>query len=314
MMRGFAMPAGDDFIPKCLKLSVFFINCVYWFLGVVTIVIGALVHVIQIQPVLRLVDPNPNPSILMIMLGGILFVMAIFGCIGTLRENVCLLRWYLVFLLALLVLHLAMGVVSFIFISRRHIKNNTADDAFRQAILNYQDDDSTADFIDYIQTTLQCCGSNEYKDWALNPYFRCVEDNINTEKCSVPPSCCKFVESESINTMCGYGVLNDSALSQPEIRSLVYRKGCITRVDENIQCAAVVLGFAAFSISVPLLSGIILATRMIKSLEESIKEYCRTRRQRDRIINIVPNTRVYHIPDPPTEQKPNSYAAISASL
>ncbi|XP_035229256.1 tetraspanin-33-like isoform X4 [Stegodyphus dumicola] len=250
----FAMPAGDDFIPKCLKLSVFFINCVYWFLGVVTIVIGALVHVIQIQPVLRLVDPNPNPSILMIMLGGILFVMAIFGCIGTLRENVCLLRW------------------------------------------------------------LQCCGSNEYKDWALNPYFRCVEDNINTEKCSVPPSCCKFVESESINTMCGYGVLNDSALSQPEIRSLVYRKGCITRVDENIQCAAVVLGFAAFSISVPLLSGIILATRMIKSLEESIKEYCRTRRQRDRIINIVPNTRVYHIPDPPTEQKPNSYAAISASL
>ncbi|KFM82512.1 Tetraspanin-33, partial [Stegodyphus mimosarum] len=287
-----------------MKLSVFFMNCLYWFLGVVTIGIGVLVYVIQVYPVLRLIDLTPNPAILMIMLGGILFVMAVFGCVGTLRENICLLRWYLVFLLALLVLHLTMGVVSFIFISTSHIKNNAADDALRQAILNYQDDDSTADFIDYIQSTLQCCGSTEYKDWALNPYFRCSKGNINRERCSVPPSCCKFVESEPINTMCGYGVLNDSALYQPEIRSLVYGKGCITRVDENIQCAAVVLGFAAFSISVPLLSGVILATRMIKSLEENIKEYWKNRRQRDRIIHIVPSTRIYHIPDPPTEQKP----------
>ena len=39
----------------------------------------------------------------------------------------------------------------------------------------------------------ECCGvtSDSYKDWSMNIYFNCSEENISPDACGVPYSCCK---------------------------------------------------------------------------------------------------------------------------
>ncbi|KAK8775003.1 hypothetical protein V5799_010464, partial [Amblyomma americanum] len=60
----------------------------------------------------------------------------------------------------------------------------------------------------------KCCGVTEaaYLDWNSNIYYNCSKSNPSAERCSVPPSCCRDQDKESLETVlqrrfCGHNVL-----------------------------------------------------------------------------------------------------------
>ncbi|VDN26792.1 unnamed protein product [Gongylonema pulchrum] len=63
------------------------------------------------------------------------------------------------------------------------------------SIKNYHTNRNLADFVDYIQEQLECCGvssaSQGYRDWQISNQFNCNATNPYPEKCGVPFSCCK---------------------------------------------------------------------------------------------------------------------------
>lgn len=96
------------------------------------------------------------------------------GCVGALRENTFLLSLvscmmnisidllisfsqYTMLLIALLLLEIGLGVLTFILKDKGWIKNK-ATDGLRNFILHYREDPDQQNLIDYIQTNWECCG------------------------------------------------------------------------------------------------------------------------------------------------------------
>ncbi|KAL1450344.1 hypothetical protein MTO96_043921, partial [Rhipicephalus appendiculatus] len=124
--------------------------------------------------------------------------VASLGFLGALRENICCLYCYdwMLFIMMCTCSDLQ-RVVSIELIER------------------YRDNADFTRLVDYIQVQYKCCGVTEasYLDWNSNMYFNCSKTNPSAERCSVPPSCCREPEKQSLESMlqrrfCGRDVLS----------------------------------------------------------------------------------------------------------
>jgi len=197
-----------------------------------------------------------NLAFLMVIVGGVIFIVSFAGCIGALRENVCLLKFYSLCLLIFFLAEMALAGLGLIF--PHSVSSFMEGELSDQLIKKYRDDLDFQNLIDLVQQEFECCGisSDGYVDWNKNDYFNCTkdeEDNRAVERCGVPFSCCLPQhlkidgESELVNIMCGYNV---QELKQAEIKKQIYTQGCIQRIrgwveDNLFKVGGIALGIAA---------------------------------------------------------------------
>ncbi|XP_039716571.1 tetraspanin-33 isoform X5 [Pteropus medius] len=182
-----------------------------------------------------------DPAILLIVVGVLMFLLTFCGCIGSLRENICLLQT-------------ARGKVS---------------EFINNAIVHYRDDLDLQNLIDFGQKEFSCCGGISYKDWSLNMYFNCSDDNPSRERCSVPYSCCLPTPSQAvINTMCGQGM---QAVDYLEASKVIYTNGCIDKLVNWIHSNLFLLGGVALGLAIPQLAGILLSQILVNRIKDQIK-------------------------------------------
>lgn len=111
------------------------------------------------------------PSILFIVLGSVVFVIAFFGCCGAIRESYCMTTTYGFFLMVLIIAQIVVAALVFIYVG-------DAKEAFKKGfarLFDERDRPQNAELINTIQANLQCCGKNSVLDWLGN----------------TPQSCCK---------------------------------------------------------------------------------------------------------------------------
>ena len=151
-----------------------------------------------------------NIGFLLVLVGFVVFIVSFAGCIGALRENMCLLRYhcyqeYLRFIfsyecyfrfysLCLLVFFLAeMTLIALGFIYPNKVSEILETKLSQRAIESYRDDLDFQNIIDLVQQDLECCGmtgslpdgSDGYRDWSKNEYFNCTktkEENPSVER------------------------------------------------------------------------------------------------------------------------------------
>lgn len=75
------------FIVRCL---IFGVNVIAWIFSIFFICIG--IWILQEKSELGIDNLSSDPAILLIVVGSILFVITFTGCVGTLRENLFLLK------------------------------------------------------------------------------------------------------------------------------------------------------------------------------------------------------------------------------
>nr|CAD7437779.1 unnamed protein product [Timema bartmani] len=186
-----------------------------------------------------------NISLVMVIAGGVIFVVSFAGCVGALRENTCLLKFYSLCLLIFFLLEMAIAIMGFVF---PHTMQSVLEESFTDKIIQtYREDADLQNLIDFAQQEFRCCGlsSEGHMDWAKNEYFNCTSPSV--ERCGVPFSCCmnatdisvstlgSHVEAKHINNclhtlrglvniMCGYDV---QELSVAEAGKKVWTSGCI---------------------------------------------------------------------------------------
>ncbi|KAF0039026.1 hypothetical protein F2P81_009510 [Scophthalmus maximus] len=145
-----------------------------------------------------------DPVWLFMVVGGVMFILGFAGCIGALRENTFLLKFFSVFLGIIFFLELTTGILAFVF--KDWIKDQL-NLFINNNIRAYRDDIDLQNLIDFTQEYWECCGAFGADDWNLNIYFNCTDGNPSREKCGVPFSCCtKDPAEDVINTQCGYDV------------------------------------------------------------------------------------------------------------
>ncbi|XP_030917768.1 tetraspanin-33 [Geospiza fortis] len=288
MAKRAAVPAGalgDDFsfVSPMAKYVLFFFNLLFWMISMVMVAVGVYARLLKHAG--ELGAPQPcwfratstagvaamaclavSPAILLIVVGVLTFLITFCGCVGSLRENICLLQVFSVCLTIIFLLQLAAGVLGFVFSDKARGK---VSEIISGAIVHYRDDLDLQNLIDFGQKEFSCCGGVSYKDWSQNMYFNCTATTPSRERCSVPFSCCLHNTDQAvINTMCGHGM---QARGYLEASAFIHTNGCIDKLVNWTHSNLFLLGGIALGLALPQLVGIVLARLLINQIRDQIK-------------------------------------------
>ncbi|XP_013397125.1 tetraspanin-33 [Lingula anatina] len=266
-----------DHISPVVKYVLFWFNFMFWVGGALLAGLGAWVLIEKEKKLRDVLDFFFDPAIIMCAAGCIIFVLAFFGCIGALRENLCLLQTFHYVLTILLVIQLLLGAAVFIFYYvpglRQHMQA-LPDDDLKHAIIKYRDDLDLRDLIDNIQKQFECCGvsnSDEgYKDWVANMYFNCSDTNPSVERCGVPASCCKMKPGEMINVMCGFDTTNKP---KRDVEHLIYTRGCLKGFGSWLETHSIIIGAVSLGVIIPQFLGICLARTFVEQVRLQVAQW-----------------------------------------
>ncbi|XP_041352531.1 tetraspanin-33-like [Gigantopelta aegis] len=249
-------PTWTDRCTQCdfwVKYCLFTINFLVWFLGGVMIAIGVWARV-QKQGLGAFDNLITDPAFMIIAVGIVMFIISVFGCVGALRENICLLKTFIIVIVLVFVLQIAVGIVAFVFLdSVEHKMMNY----MRLAVFNYFNNADTKDVIDFLQKEFTCCGAASYEDWESNVYFNCSSNA--TSRCGVPKSCCRIPSSFD----CGYGVRR---YSEKLTEQFIFNTGCIGVLMVIFKDNLVIIGFIAMSVGLLELFSLFLAHNMARHI------------------------------------------------
>ncbi|XP_042069872.1 tetraspanin-15 isoform X2 [Haplochromis burtoni] len=222
-----------------IKFMLFIYACCWWLIGGCILGIGIYAEV-ERQQYKTLEGVFLAPSIILILLGIILFVVSFIGVLGSLRDNITLLK-----------------------VAERLLNKN-----IRKGIVNYYDDLDFKNIMDYVQNRFKCCGGEEFKDWKVNMYHNCSAPGPLA--CGVPYTCCVTTKNNEVpNTMCGYKALDDQHQPLPDI----YTRGCtgafIYWLLDNYKIMIILL----FLILVPQFFGVLVTRIYITRIEDISDQY-----------------------------------------
>ncbi|KAK6178466.1 hypothetical protein SNE40_013254 [Patella caerulea] len=261
------LSSENTYVSPVVKWLVFFFNFIFWMAGAGMVGIGIWAFVeknkFYHQEIQSIYDVMFDLSVVFLVLGVIIFILGFSGCIGALRENTYLLKFFYIVMILIFVAEITLGVIAFVF---RDKAKQTITDMFQENFIpRYEDDPDAKSFIDWIQENIHCCGvtSNGYKDWNQNMYFNCTTSNLSKLSCATPYSCCRkqdTIRAGVPNILCGAGALKAEA---PNRSSQIYTIGCIDAMLNMAEQNLPIVGGVVIAFTIPQLIGICLA-RMLE--------------------------------------------------
>ncbi|XP_060885501.1 tetraspanin-33 isoform X2 [Labrus mixtus] len=254
-MKGRRKAGTDDsVVSPVVKYLLFLFNFIFWIIALVMVSIGVYARMMK-HAEAALACLSVDPAMMLMVIGVLMFFLTFCGCVGSLRENICLLQT------------LTAGVLGFIFSDKARDRVTVI---INKAIVHYRDDLDLQNLIDFGQKEFDCCGAVTYTDWSQNMYFNCKADNPSRERCSVPFSCCIISKDKVVvNTMCGQGVQD---LEYIQAGDHIHTNGCIDKLVNWIHSNLFILGGVALGLAIPQLVGILLSQILINQIKDQIEQ------------------------------------------
>ncbi|XP_069096749.1 tetraspanin-14 [Pleurodeles waltl] len=254
-------------VSCCYKYLLFTYNIIFWLSGVVLLAVGLWAWsekgvLSDITKVTRL--HGFDPVYLVLLVGMVMFVLGFAGCVGALRENICLLKFFCGAIVLIFFLELAVAVLAFLF---QDWVRDRVKEFFENNIKAYRDDIDLQNLIDSLQKANMCCGAQGPDDWNLNEYFNCTLDNNSRERCGVPFSCCTPDPAQSVvNTQCGYDA-RLPGISSNTRNTPIYEKGCIPVLEGWLPRNIYIVAGVFLGISLLQIFGIFLARTLMSDID-----------------------------------------------
>ncbi|XP_076995699.1 leukocyte surface antigen CD53 [Tamandua tetradactyla] len=158
---------------KLLKYVLFIFNLLFWFCGCCILGFGIYLLIHNNFGVLFHNLPSLTLGNVLIIVGSIIMVVAFLGCMGSIKENKCLLMSFFLLLLIILLAEVTLAILLFVY--EQKLSDSVAKGLTR-SIQRYHSDNSTKAAWDNIQSFLQCCGINGASDWIRGPPDSCPKD------------------------------------------------------------------------------------------------------------------------------------------
>ncbi|XP_023941805.1 CD63 antigen [Bicyclus anynana] len=225
---------------SCVKYLLFSFNLLFAITGLIILIVGAKSE-INAHPYVDLTDESfyTSAPVILIIVGLIVFVVAFFGCCGAVKENHCMIVTFSVFLLLIFIAELAVGIAGYV----KHTDLETSlMRSLNDSLKHYNDDPAVRQNFDIIQTDLQCCGINGYKDWESNGI-------------PIPNTCCAGQEVVD-------NKLSNCTVSSPTL----HQKGCLDEILVHLKPLTLLLGGVGVGIAFVQLLGVIFACCLARSI------------------------------------------------
>lgn len=261
-------PDGKTEVSTFLKYFLMLGTFLHWIAALLMIAFGAWSfqerNKYYYQEITTIYEFFLDLSIILMVVGSLMFLITFCGFVGALRENTCLLR---VFYICLTVIFLLEVIGIALVVVFKEKARDWATDVFKNIYIeNYQDDEEMVG--DFFQEKFDCCGVDGYQNWNDNVYFNCSDDNPSYMKCTVPYSCCKVedeYQSGLTNIFCGKDALKENA----EL-SNIYTIGCLDAVMKWVEDNLPLFGGLCAVVLVPQLMGIILGRLFAGQIESQL--------------------------------------------
>ncbi|XP_010772178.1 tetraspanin-15, partial [Notothenia coriiceps] len=130
-----------------LKFTLFAYGIVWWLIGAFLLAVGIYAEV-ERQRFKTLDGVFLAPSIILILLGIIMFIVSLIGVLGSLRDNITLLKVFMYTLSVCLILELFGGIMALVF---RNQTVGLLNKNIRKGIVNYYDDLDFKNIMDFVQ-------------------------------------------------------------------------------------------------------------------------------------------------------------------
>lgn len=225
-----------------IKYLLFIFNFIFALCGLAILIVGVVVH-LKLTNVAETVDGSiVFPSITLIAIGSIIFVIAFFGCCGAIRESHCMTITFASFLLTILIIQVAVAVYAFLVLKNSDANANDVRKQYTEIFDSYwQPQAGPREIVDIIQGSLECCGIDGPDD------YRKINHNG-----TIPWSCCGKEEG-------GFCTSADK----------IYGQGCLSQIQQFLVYAGKALGGIALGIAGVELIGIIFALCLANSIKNS---------------------------------------------
>uniref|UniRef100_A0A3Q3BUV1 Tetraspanin 33a n=1 Tax=Haplochromis burtoni TaxID=8153 RepID=A0A3Q3BUV1_HAPBU len=110
-------PRSDEeftFVSPAVKYLLFIFNFIFWIISLVLVLIGVYARIVK-HAETALACLAVDPAVMLLIVGVLMFIITFCGCVGSLRENLCLLQTFCICLIVIFILQLTAGVLGFIF-------------------------------------------------------------------------------------------------------------------------------------------------------------------------------------------------------
>uniref|UniRef100_M3ZYK5 Tetraspanin n=1 Tax=Xiphophorus maculatus TaxID=8083 RepID=M3ZYK5_XIPMA len=170
---------------SCIKYLMFVFNFFIFLGGSVLLAVGVWVSVdplgfreaVAVSPLLV-----TGVSVVLV-LGGLLFLLGFLGCCGAVQENRCLLLLFFMLILFIFLAELAAAILAFLF------RENLSREYFSRELKRHYQGRNNSDVFtstwNVIMTTLECCGASGPDDFQQS-LFRLLHPNQ-----LLPEACCQ---------------------------------------------------------------------------------------------------------------------------
>ncbi|XP_028842691.1 tetraspanin-10-like [Denticeps clupeoides] len=258
-------PQRPTSVRSCLlKNALFISNLFFTVMGLVVLGMG-LWGLITKESFAqeRIGHIGTDPMLVFVFLGLTLCLLCLMGCVGSLRENSCLLR---LFSGAVLILVAAQVLVAIAAYSLQDQIVPVLRSGMLMAMVRYQDDLDMRFITDEIQMNLQCCGADNYRDWEMNLYYNCSAPGV--QACGVPASCCiDPLENGTVwNSQCGVGA---QQLVEFSAQSVIYLGGCLGGIARWIEQNKQLIGIVGIALLGVQILTLIVTTRLLDNIQWS---------------------------------------------
>uniref|UniRef100_A0A3Q0S8D5 Tetraspanin n=1 Tax=Amphilophus citrinellus TaxID=61819 RepID=A0A3Q0S8D5_AMPCI len=243
-------------VSCCIKYFIFGFNILFWLLGMALVGIGlwAWSEKGVLSNISSITDLGGlDPVWLFMVVGGVMFILGFAGCIGALRENTFLLKFFSVFLGIIFFLELTTGVLAFVF--KDWIKDQL-NLFINNNIRAYRDDIDLQNLIDFTQEYV----SSEESLGNLLIYSRDFDRYYSSQFCLLPES---FSE-DVINTQCGYDI---RAKPDSEQKDYINVKGCVPQFEKWLQDNLTLVAGIFIGVALLQIFGICLAQNLVSDIE-----------------------------------------------
>jgi len=254
------MAQDMDIGMKCIKYMLFISNFLFVMVGFLLISIGCTINAAYYDFEAFMESHHFKPAQLMVAIGVIIFFVALFGCIGAIKESTFLINMYGLLLLILLILEISAAIAAYAM--RSDISEKLEENMF-DTLPEYSKNSDAEMSWDFMQSRLGCCGVYEPEDWrdkidGVNGTSVTGSDGQNY---TVPESCCQYYDC---------------------YQNEIYTRGCLNRLSTIVSDCALMLGVGATCVAFVQLLGVVFAVLLAKTIRR-VKTEEEIRRQENRL-------------------------------